>query len=82
VVAGARQKYRAELKEARKHPLIPVLKHYEAPENRDEYLALAYAGNPPVDEDGELPAELEAELPKKFQRSALDDENMLTEEKQ
>ncbi len=50
-----------------------VLKAYHVPENREEYLAFAYLGNPPEeDRDGELPAELEAELPEKFQRRALD----------
>src|SRR5262249_8833319 len=47
-------------------PIISVLKHYGAPENRDDYLDLAYAGEPPVDSDRELPAEIEAALPEKF----------------
>jgi hypothetical protein len=90
-VAHTREKYREKMIAARrlgtdeedqmKDPFISVLKHFGAPENRDDYLDLAYAGEPPVDSDGELPAELEAELPRKFQRAALD-ENVITEEKQ
>ena len=47
---------------------IRVLRAYHAPMTREEYLNTAYAGNPPVDEAGDLPAELESELPSEFQR--------------
>ena len=51
-------------------PMLNVLRAYQAPEpvTREDYLNFVYAGNPPVDEAGDLPAELEAELPREFQR--------------
>jgi hypothetical protein len=60
---------------------LAVLRYYGGAENRDEYLSFTYAGTPPVDENGNLPAELEAELTWKFQRAALD-ENVISDEKQ
>lgn len=75
----ARGESLAEGKNGRPNHFCP--EHYGAPENRDDYLDLAYAGETPVDSDGDLPAELEAELPAKFQRAALD-ENVISDEKQ
>ena len=56
-------------------PLIPtstmlkVMKAYgNAHPTREEYLAFVYAGRPPVDENGDLDPELEAELPEQFRR--------------
>jgi hypothetical protein len=77
-VGKVRQKYGAK---PVADPALAVMRHFGAPENRESYLNFFYAGNPPVDGDGELPAELEAELPRKFQRAALD-ENVVTEDKQ
>lgn len=38
---------------------------------REDYIATLYAGRPPVDENGDLPAELEADLPIQFQRCLI-----------
>ena len=48
--------------------MLNVMRAYHAPETRRDYLNFIYLGNPPVDEAGDLPAELEAELPERFQR--------------
>src|SRR6185437_5516623 len=50
-------------------PMLKVMKAYgnDNP-TREEYINFIYAGTPPVDEAGDLPAELEAELPRQFQR--------------
>jgi hypothetical protein len=45
-------------------------KHH-IPLTRKNYLNTAYLGDPPVDEHGNLDAELEAELPEMFQRADL-----------
>jgi hypothetical protein len=48
--------------------MLNVMKAYgNARPTRDEYLAFIYAGNPPINEDGQLPAELEADLPEHLQ---------------
>jgi len=44
---------------------------FHAPMTREEYLNTVYAGRPPVDENGDLPAELEADLPIQFQRGLI-----------
>ena len=38
---------------------------------REEYISTAWAGRPPVDSNGDLPAELEADLPIQFQRGLI-----------
>ena len=43
--------------------ILATMKHRGIPETRENYLALAYLGNPPK----ELSAEQEAELPEQFQ---------------
>jgi len=48
-----------------------VMRAYHAPMTREEYIDTAYAGRPPVDENGDLPAELEADLPIQFQRGLI-----------
>jgi len=50
-------------------PMLKVMMAYgnDNP-TREEYINFIYAGTPPLDEDGNLPAELEAELPEQFQR--------------
>jgi len=50
---------------------INVMKAYHAPMTRESYLNFVYLGKPPVDDAGELPAELEAELPIQFQRGPM-----------
>jgi hypothetical protein len=50
------------------HPMLKVMRAYHAPETREEYLNCVYAGNPPVDDAGDLAPELEGELPEQFQR--------------
>ena len=47
--------------------IVAMMKAYDIPMTREHYFDLAYLGKPPVDEDGELDPELEAELPKQFQ---------------
>jgi len=42
---------------------LSVLKAYHAPMTRESYLMTAWAGKPPVDENGDLDPELESELP-------------------
>jgi len=52
-----------------RHPILNVMKAYgNAHPTREEYINFIYAGTPALDEDGNLPAELEAELPEQFQR--------------
>ena len=50
--------------------MLKVMRAYHAPEpiTRESYLNFVYLGNPPVDRDGDLDPELEAELPREFQR--------------
>ncbi len=61
---------------------LKVMKHFgNTHPTREDYIYTVYAGTPPVDSDGELPAELEAELPWKFQRAALD-ENVISRKTQ
>ena len=50
---------------------LSVLKAYHAPMTRESYLMTAWAGKPPVDENGDLDPELEAELPIQFQRGPM-----------
>ena len=51
--------------------LIAVLKYYNDAESREDYLALAYCGNPPVDAEGNLDPENENDLPEQFQLATL-----------
>ena len=53
----------------RRYPMLNVMKYYgNAHPTREEYISFIYAGTPPLDEDGNLPPKLEAELPEKFWR--------------
>ena len=47
--------------------IVALMRENNIPMRRENYLDLAYLGKPPVDEDGELDPELEAELPEQFQ---------------
>jgi hypothetical protein len=47
--------------------VLALMRRYGIPETREEYLQLAYMGDPPA----ELNAEQEANLPLQFQRGEL-----------
>jgi len=51
--------------------VLDMMLREHIPLTRANYLNLAYLGDPPVDEHGNLDAELEAELPEMFQRADL-----------
>lgn len=51
-------------------PTVAAMEAAGAEMTRENFLYWAFAGNPP---DGELDAEIEAELPIQFRREALDD---------
>jgi len=50
--------------------VLRFMKEHNIPLTRENYLDVAYLGNPP----GELSAEEEAELPEEFQQHSEDDE--------
>jgi hypothetical protein len=64
---GAAAKSRTEVAMSR-YPMLKVMRAYHAPMTREEYLNTVYAGRPPLDENGDLDPELEAELPEQFRR--------------
>jgi hypothetical protein len=51
--------------------VLDWMRKHDIPLTRENYLNAAYLGDPPLDKDGNLPAELEAELPPQFQRPDL-----------
>jgi hypothetical protein len=48
-------------------PILALMKHYDVPETREEFLKLFYVGNVPE----EIPAEEECGFPAKFQLVTL-----------
>jgi len=47
--------------------ILALMRHYDGPETREEFLKLFYVGNVPE----EIPAEEECEFPEKFQLATL-----------
>jgi hypothetical protein len=55
--------------ECQDSPVLAVLKHYESPLTREEYLAISYLGE--VDPDEEIPDDVEETFPEQFRRKTL-----------
>ena len=51
--------------------VLTWMRKHNIPLTRKNYLNTAYMGNPPLNANGDLDAELEAELPEMFQRADL-----------
>ena len=53
-------------------PVLALMRRFNIPETRENYLDIAYCGKPPAeDADGYLDGEVEENLPEQFQRDRL-----------